>query len=195
MSWKDAWDEGRTPWDAGASPPVLEKLRRAGELPEGRVLVPGCGAGYDVLTLAGPERHVVGLDLAPGAVEACEARRVEQGFPAEHAQFREGNFFQFEPDEPFDLVVDYTFLCAIEPDRRVEWARKMAEVIVEGGELLTVIFPVVDKPADEGPPYPLSPELVWQLLKDNFEQITLRPIVESNPGREGKEWLGRWRRV
>ncbi|MCZ7685418.1 MAG: TPMT family class I SAM-dependent methyltransferase [Sandaracinaceae bacterium] len=52
MSWEDAWREGRTGWDAGGSPPALIELGARGVLPAGRALVPGCGAGWDVLTLA-----------------------------------------------------------------------------------------------------------------------------------------------
>ena len=45
MTWQAAWEEGRTPWDAGQSAPILPTVLDT--LPNGRALVPGAGSGYD----------------------------------------------------------------------------------------------------------------------------------------------------
>lgn len=198
MSWQEAWAEQRTPWDAGQSPPVLEELVAEDTLPDGRALVPGCGSGYDVLTLASTTRSVMGLDLADGARERFESLRAQHGIPPTQASVRTGDFFELSPAEPFDLVWDYTFLCAIEPEMRRAWVEKMHEVLSADGELVTLIFPVrsIDElpPEDaDGPPYPMHPELVQELVEPRFERIELREVTNSNEGREGMEWLGRWR--
>ncbi|WP_168210883.1 methyltransferase domain-containing protein [Persicimonas caeni] len=195
MSWQEAWEEKRTPWDAGASAPSLCELVDCDDLPEGRALVPGAGSGYDVLTLAGPKRKAIGLDLAPGAKQRFEALREQEGVPAEQAEMVVGNFFDWQPDELFDVIWDYTFLCAIEPEMRQRWAERVDELLKPDGELVTLIFPIVDKDPNEGPPYALSPELVRELVTPRFEPIYLEPVEHSHPGREGKEWLGRWRRA
>jgi methyl halide transferase len=118
-----------------------------------------------------------------------------------------------------DLVYDYTFLCAIPPVMRGQWAAKMASLVKPGGELLTLIFPICDKvrrsqgkdkvrlpgraekcstldPAwaaqEGGPPYRMSMELVKSLLEPvGFESFFLEdlPPELSHPGREGK---GNW---
>ena len=205
MSWIEAWREGRVPWDAGQSPPILEKLVEAGELPEGRALVPGCGSGYDVLTLASEERSVLGIDLADGAAERFDRLRREAGIAEERADVVTGDFFDHDFGGPFDLVWDYTFLCALPPDRRGEWAERMHELVKPSGELVTLIFPVRDpemppdapEAADEeaGPPYPLSPPLVEAVVGDLFERVELFEVEESNGERAGLEWLARWRPV
>jgi hypothetical protein len=52
--WDTRYREGVTPWDAGGVPPQLLKwLKRRSKA---TVLVPGCGAGYEVL---GPFAHLV----------------------------------------------------------------------------------------------------------------------------------------
>lgn len=192
MSWSEAWEEGRTPWDAGAEAPALVELIDNGHLGGSRALVPGCGSGYDALALARVFDEVVGLDLAAGAIDRMETLRAERGVEADRVRGIKADFFEFEPEEPFDLIYDYTFLCAIEPERRQEWARRMDELLAEDGEIVTLIFPVVDKPADEGPPYAMSPELVQELLTREFRAVELSEVEESNEGREGMEWLGRW---
>jgi SAM-dependent methyltransferase len=199
MSWREAWQEQNTPWDAGSAVPELEMLVEEGALPEGRALIPGCGSGYDVLALAGPDRRALGLDLAEGAAERFRRLRDERGVPAERADIATADFFEFEPDEPFDLVWDYTFLCAIEPEQRERWVERIAEVLKPGGLLVTLIFPVArpgEGPVDPdggGPPYRMTPDLVMNLLAGTFEKIELREARRSHEGRAGKEWVGRWR--
>jgi len=198
MSWQRAWEEGRTPWDAGGSPPILEQLVDDDALPTGRALVPGCGSGYDVLTLARhPDRSVLGIDLSPIAQDRFAALRDAAGLPRERARVAVADFFADRlSEEPLDLVWDYTFLCALEPEARPAWAARMDEILAPGGELVTLIFPVHPKPLNPGgPPYPMTPELVRGLLEpQGFEPRTLEPVARSHPARQGKEWLGRWRR-
>src|ERR1700750_525134 len=62
---------GDFPLDKGApAPPLLEWLATRGAM-RGSVLVPGCGLGYDVraIAAASPEARVVGVDLAPSALD------------------------------------------------------------------------------------------------------------------------------
>jgi len=194
MSWEEHWKTGHTPWDAERSPPALLDLVSSGTLPSGRVLVPGCGAGYDVLTLTSAERAVTGLEVAPSALPRFETLRAEAGVPAERATVHHADFFDWEPDALFDLIWDYTFLCAIEPSEREAWAHRVDALLAPGGELVTLIFPVADWPAEDHPPYRMSPDLVSSLLSRRFQATLLEPAARSHPGREGMEWLGRWRR-
>lgn len=47
--WQARFEEGSTPWDRGGASPQLERWLQDGALPSGaRVLVPGCGSGYEV---------------------------------------------------------------------------------------------------------------------------------------------------
>jgi len=195
LSWEKAWREGRTGWDAGASAPALVELVERGVLPTGRALVPGCGAGYDVFTLASDAREVIGLDIAPTAAERFEALREARGVPPAQARIVSADFFAFEAD-PFDVIFDYTFLCALDPSMRPQWAKKMDSLLADGGELVTLIFPAVaEPPLGQGPPFPLNPPDVRALLEPlGYEAVELHPVARSHPGREGKEHLARWRR-
>ncbi|MEM7608653.1 MAG: methyltransferase [Myxococcota bacterium] len=191
MTWEDAWKEGRIPWDAGAAAPaLLEALE--GDLPEGRALVPGCGSGYDAFALDAAGYEAVGLDIAPSA----RARFDEVGASlGSKAILGTEDFFTFET-KPFDLIWDYTFLCAIDPAMRPAWRTRMAELLAPEGRLLTLIFPDIDPgPNYEGPPWPLSPASVGTLMEGEFVRESLTRPRASHPGREGKEWLAVWRRA
>ena len=195
MTWKAAWEQGRTPWDAGKSAPVLRALVEANSLPQGRAFVPGAGSGYDVLTLASEQRSVVGLDLAPLAKTRCES--LAQTHPhRDQVEFVVEDAFAYAPDTPFELVWDYTFLCALPPELRPSWAAMIDRLLhPTRGELAALIFPVVpDADPTDGPPYPMTPELVTELVEPFLKPISIAAVHTSNPGREGKEWLGRYKR-
>ena len=197
MGWEDAWREGRTGWDAGEAAPALVDLAKRGELPRaGRALVPGAGSGYDAMALGRHGLQVTALDLAPTAGERLKRTRAAAGLSAERVTVEVGDFFEFEPEAPFDLIWDYTFLCALEPELRPRWAETMARLLAPGGELVTLIFPIVRITEDRlGPPFQLTPEAVRGALEPlGFEARHLAPVPHglSHAGRRGKEWLGRW---
>ncbi|OVA11042.1 TPMT family [Macleaya cordata] len=151
--WDKCWEQGLTPWDLGGPTPVILHLLQTGSLPKGRVLVPGCGSGHDVIAIASPERYVVGLELSKTAINI--ARELSLSSPnASCFEFIEENFFTWRPTELFDLIFDYTFFCAIEPSMRSSWGSRVQELLKPDGELITLMFPVSDHSG--GPPYKVS---------------------------------------
>lgn len=194
MTWEEAWSNGSTGWDAGQGAPPLIELIENGRLPEGRAFVPGCGSGYDVFNLAEAGWTVQGLDIAPTAVERFCALRDQRGISPDQASITNGDFFEFEA-EPFDLIFDYTFLCAIELGRRHDWAEKMESLLARNGVLVTLIFPMGDGfEYEEGPPYRLSPDLVRGVALPYFTCIDMFEPRASHEARAGREMIGLWRK-
>lgn len=192
MSWKQAWKEDRTPWDQGASSPVVHDLVKANALPHGRGLVPGAGSGYDVLALASNERRMIGLDLSELAVQRFERLREEAAVDREHAQMHAADFFNFEAP-PFNFIWDYTFLCAIEPEQRQAWGERVRTLLKPDGQLFVLVFPTTPIHDDPNrPPYVLSVELVSNILGPDFRLELCEPVQNSRGNRRGREVLARW---
>ena len=101
-------------WDKKQSSPSLIKLVEGNCLPKGRGLVPGCGRGYDVILLSSVLDHVTGLDISPVGIDAAR----ETAKDVTNVTFINDNFFAYSPDTLFDVIYDYTFLCAIPPHYR-----------------------------------------------------------------------------
>jgi hypothetical protein len=154
--WDELWKQNVTPWDAGMSSPALVDLVNRGVLPHGLALVPGCGRGYDVRTLASPTRFVIGLEISETAAQRAREYLQQNGVPKEHATIIVCDFFQFDRNDEFDLIYDYTFLAALSPSLRPLWAQKMFALLKQNGLLLTQIFPVGD--FSGGPPYAMQPQ-------------------------------------
>lgn len=230
QDWESLWQEGVTPWDLGRPTVAL-----ASELVDFRParstlrsLVPGCGAGYDLITVA---RHhdalleakvvdsaaVIGLDLSPTSLQRATAvlQQEFETFPVQtDVQLIQGDYFvnpqawklhqrfgkavetdQGENGIQFDLLFDYTFFCALPLALREAWGRTTAELLHDDGRLLTFMFPVVDAPKDQGPPYPVTLDDYRRVLEPLGWQLESEPHVsaDTDPQRVGKELIGWWK--
>jgi hypothetical protein len=90
---------------------------------------------------------------------------------------------------------DYTFLCALHPSMRADWASAWARALAPGAALVTLIFPVDER--EGGPPWAVTPQLYKDLLlPQGFALTSLEPVEEnkSHPGRGGKEYMAIWER-
>jgi hypothetical protein len=158
--------------------------------------------------LATADRFVIGVDISPTAVEAAMdnilAMPIEEQPDRKNFELKVESFFDISVEESmkFDFIYDYTFLCALDPSIRNEWALKMAELIKQGGELFTLIYPIGEK--EGGPPFQVSLDIVRNLLEPvGFQSIYLDylPSELCHPGRDGNgetkltSGIGRWIRM
>lgn len=191
--WEKCWEENVTPWDVGGVTPIIAHLAKQGSLPQGRALVPGCGSGYDVLALATPTRHVVGLDISEKALARAKELAAASS-KGEWVEYLNADFYTWDPIEPFDLIFDYTFFCAMEPPMRAAWGKRMAELLAPDGELLTLMFPMDDH--EGGPPYAVSKEAYEEVLHPlGFKAFYCDNNVLAVESRKGREMVARWSRV
>lgn len=184
--WDTRFRSGVTPWDAGGVPAHLEswlKTRPSGA----KVLVPGCGTGYEVALFARHGDDVLGIDFSAAAVEA--ARRY---LGPRSRLVRPADFFAFD-EGPFDLVYERALLCALPRIRWPAWARRMSELVRPGGELAGFFY-LDDN--ERGPPFGTSREELQRLLDPGFVLRQDEPIAprDSLAVFAGKEIWQVWER-
>jgi len=184
--WDTRYRGGTTPWDAGAVPKRLAQWLVA-EPRAMRVLVPGCGSGYEVRLFAERGHDVLAIDFSDAAVEA--ARRTLGNLAN---RVRKADFFALD-EAPFDLVYERTFLCALPRRMWPQWAERISELVRPGGGLAGFFF-IDDNP--RGPPFGTSPRQLNQLLGKTFASLEdeLVPAGQSVPVLAGKERWQVWKR-
>jgi SAM-dependent methyltransferase len=184
--WDTRFHGGVTPWDAGGVPARLESWLKA--RPSGsKVLVPGCGTGYEVAAFARHGNEVLGVDFSEAAVEAALRYLGPQS-----RLVRQADFFALA-EGPFDLVYERAFLCALPRVRWPDWARRMSELVRPDGELAGFFY-IDDN--ERGPPFGISREGLHRLLDRAFflrEDEAIAPR-ESLAVFAGKEIWQLWRR-
>lgn len=140
--------------------------------------------------------EVIGADISPTAIETCE-KDVDPS--VENVKFIEADFFKAELGT-FDLIFDYTFFCAITPQMRTVWGKRMTDLIGKDGHLLTIIYPLPRDPehvdAIRGPPFEVTFTAYETVLKGSFECVkkwSSQNLPISNEKRQGKEEIALWR--
>ena len=183
--WDTRYRAGVTPWDAGAAPPQLTRWLHG--LPKASVLVPGCGAGYEVRAFAQAGHEVLGIEFSDAAIEA--AQRVLGPLAA---RVRKADYFVFET-AAFDVVYERAFLCALPRRMWCRWAERTAGLLRPGGALAGFFF---FEDNERGPPFGISAARLGELLRPHF---ALESSVEIAPAEsidvfKGKERWQVWRR-
>ena len=166
--WTVRYAAGKTPWDFGGVPSALKSFLERSSVP-GRVLIPGCGSGYEIQAFHAAGYDVSAIDFSPAAVE--QAKRV-LGVLAGRVIF--GDFFTHDIGERrFDLIYERTFLCSMTPSRWPEYVNRMGELLSPGGRLIGVFL--YGQKSSSGPPFPLTEPEAEQLFKE-----TLRASAERS---------------
>lgn len=192
-AWNERYQNNETPWDLSGPTPEFVRLLDEKILPaKGRVLVPGGGRGHDAILFANRGYEVDLVDFAPKALEdsLIEASRQKA---VVHA-YRQ-DFFAL-PSLPYhqaayDIFLEYTFFCAIDPSLRKDYVSAVHALLARGGVLAGLFFPLAtDKP---GPPFLVSEAEVRELFSPRFE-VTIEKPKLSVKARAGREFLGLFRK-
>lgn len=195
--WESRYQQDDMPWEKGcAAPPLVELIRKteAGLWGTGPVLVPGCGLGHDVREIAALGIPVVGVDLSETAVARARSFSEVGG-----ERYEIGNFL--DPDwragREFSAIWEHTCLCAIDPADRDRYAESAAACLPPQGVLAGVFFLTPRDPGDEtaGPPFGASIVELDQRFSPWFERIGGWVPDAAYPGREGREWIGLFRKL
>ena len=108
--WEERFRDGHTPWDRGEVNPQLGVWLAAADLSPCRIVVPGCGAGYELAALAAARFNVTGLDYAPLALERARQSLINAG---QTATLVEADVLVWPPERPFDAARRWVpWLCA-----------------------------------------------------------------------------------
>ncbi len=184
VRWEQCYREERIPWDRGSVSSGFALFLREGVFPkEGRILVPGCGNGYEVEALAAEGYRVTGVDVAPTPLNNLRRRLQAKGLTAELV---EADLHQWTPDEPFDAVFEQTCLCALHPDEWKGYAERLYRWLRPGGRLL-ILFMQTHR--EGGPPWHcnmpamrrLFPEWRWEWHQTWPTQPTHTPSLVEIP--------------
>jgi SAM-dependent methyltransferase len=186
--WNERYKSGTMPWDFGGVPRRLKDYLAA-HRDGGRALIPGCGSGHEITAFARAGYRVTAVDFA---VHAVELARTNVG-PELADRVILGDFFTHDfADAPFDVIYERTFLCALTPDLRAAYVRRMAQLLPPGG-VLVGLFYLGDERG--GPPFALNDADHDKLFRPHFLLVTDDPVPDPHPLFGANERWREYRRV
>lgn len=178
--WSEHYQSNHIPWDIGyASPPLIHFLEKVQDK-NSRILIPGAGRAHEAIYLhKNGFTNVFVCDWAKEAFEYLDEQCPD--FPEEHKLI--GDFFQL--DIKVDFIIEQTFFCAINPELRSAYAKKVADLLVDGGILAGVLF---SQPFEmQGPPYGGTKEEYKTYFEPYFEILSMENSEQSIKPRYGSE--------
>ena len=178
--WNNRYENNQIGWDLGGVSPALKFWMD--QLPDksASILIPGAGNAYEVdYLVALGFTNITVIDIAPKLVAALKQRFAS----VNEVTIILGDFFELEGK--FDVVLEQTFFCAIDPELRSQYVDKMIDLLTDKGQLLGVLF---NRSFIGGPPFGGSIEEYEVLFRDKFEAKFL-PCDVSHPARKGSEVL------
>ncbi|WP_217495856.1 methyltransferase domain-containing protein [Mangrovivirga cuniculi] len=180
--WQERWEKGLTGWDIGyPSPPITEYVDQLLDKFK-TILIPGVGNGYEACYLKEAGfKNVHVIDIAREPLEHIKTRCPD----FEDSHLIHGDFFKLEGY--YDLILEQTFFCALDPKQRNDYRDKIYELLVPGGKLAGVwfTFPLTEK----GPPFGGDPNEYINMFSDKFDIKVAEPCYNSIKPRLGNEFF------
>jgi SAM-dependent methyltransferase len=158
--------------ETGEPEPLLVEFVTSGRIQPTRTLEIGAGTGAKALWLAERGFDVLGIDVAPLAVERATAKLAEHDFDC---RFRTPDFIAGSPlEDSFEFVFDRgCFHVFDEPEERARFAARVAAALVPGGLWLSLIDSAEGGPRETGPPRRSARE-VTLAMEPALEIVELR---------------------
>lgn len=187
--WVKRWEAGKLPWDLGGIPQSLVSFLTRTQASPTRVLIPGCGTGYEVRAFHEAGHDVTAIDFSAPAV--AHAREV-LGPLGDKVVL--GNFFKHDfADQRYGLIYERGFLCSLPPTKWPDYAARMADLLSPGGRLVG-LFLYGHEP--EPPPFPLTEETAADLLGRSFRLLSTESVSgDTVPVYQGLERWQEWERT
>lgn len=179
--WNNRYQQKETGWDIGyPSTPLKEYIDQL-DNKDIAILIPGCGNSYEAeYLLEKGFSNITLIDIAPSLT-----KKLEEKFAKEldkRIRIITGDFF--EQQQQYDLILEQTFFCALDPSMREQYVQKMYELLKTGGKLVGVLF---GRSFEGGPPFGGSREEYERLFSKKFRIEILEACYNSIKPREGTE--------
>ncbi|WP_435412958.1 SAM-dependent methyltransferase [Psychroserpens mesophilus] len=178
--WDNRYKNDDTGWDLGQiSPPLKAYIDQLTDTSI-QILIPGGGNSYEAEYLFNKGfKNVFVVDLSLTALQNIKSR--VPYFPSQ--QLLHNNFFDL--DLSFDLILEQTFFCAIDPNLRNDYVFQMNDLLSDQGKLVGLLF---DAPLNnDRPPFGGSKSEYINRFDNVFKIKLIDTAYNSFESRQNKE--------
>ena len=179
--WNNRYLQQQIGWDIGSVAPALKEYIDQLINKNISILIPGCGNAYEAAYLLQQGfKNVTLVDIAPAATAAVEDKLstyINNGL-----QIITGDFFDLKTT--YDLILEQTFFCALDPTLRSAYVEKMVSLLNPDGKLVGLLF---NRHFEGGPPFGGSKLEYEELFTPKFNIQIMDTAHNSIGPRAGTE--------
>lgn len=179
--WNERWKNKETGWDLNAASPPLQAYFETIKEKDKSILIPGCGSAYEAeYLLQNGFENVTVIDISAALVQ--QLLNQMSAYAGKQLTVICGDFFKHTGK--YDFIIEQTFFCALEKNRRKEYVAKMKVLLKEEGKLAGLLF---NKEFENNPPFGGSKEEYLELFAEDFHVVQMEPCTTSAKPRMGTE--------
>lgn len=177
--WDAQYQNNETGWDLnGVSPPIKSYLDTLTNK-HISILIPGCGNAYEAeYLLQQGFDNVTLIDISSTLVERLKEKFAGRPIQVLHADF-------FDHKGKYDLILEQTFFCAIDPSLRARYTNKCFGLLNEGGRIAGLMFGIEFEKT--GPPFGGKKKDYVKLFEPFFNLLKFDICTNSIKPRLGNE--------
>lgn len=178
--WEKKWQDNQTGWDLGSASPPIVAYFQSYPNKNIKILIPGCGNAHEAeFLLKNGFKNITILDISRTAV-AILKKKFEK-----YPEIKIVNEDFFLHQGSYDVMVEQTFFCALDPLFREKYAVKSSELLEKDGKIIGLLFDTQFE--KEGPPFGGSVAEYKPIFKKYFEIQKMEACYNSAEPRKGSE--------
>lgn len=179
--WDELWKNKITGWDLKKVSPPIQSYIDAMTCKNKAILIPGCGNAYEAAYLLEQGfKNVTVIDISATLAQQLIARFATH--IGKELTVICGDFFKHSGQ--YDFILEQTFFCAIDRNRRADYAEKMATLLKPNGKLVGLLF---DREFEVSPPHGGNQKEYETLFSEKFDIEQMEPANNSVTPRKGTE--------
>lgn len=178
--WNERHINKDTPWHLQNVSPPLKAYIDQWDNKQARILIPGAGHAHEALYLLSRGfTQITVCDISELAIDNIKSLIGSHG----GITYYVGDFF--EMTGTYDLILEQTFFCALDPSLREAYIQKMFELLDENGTLAGLLF--ASHFPFEGPPFGGTMDEYKTLFGKKLYMLSIDMCYNSVVPRQGNE--------
>ncbi len=191
--WDELFTKGTMPWDRNSTPEDLHQFLLANGVDaesetKPMVFIPGCGAGYEVVSFIKADYQVTAMDYSLQAVNLAKQQLGQYGDVVVH-----GDVFEAQFASPFNVIYERAFLAALPREKWTDYFTMLERLLPSGG-LLIGYFVISDDYRSRFPPFCLRSGELTQWLSSSFNLLSCSRVEDSVAVFADKEYWMVWQK-
>lgn len=177
--WDNRYLNNETGWDMHQVSPPLKSYIDSIKDKNLKILIPGCGNAYEAeYLLDNGFKNVTLIDISK-----IVTSRLKEKHKDEPINIINENFFNH--DGKYDLILEQTFFCALDPSLRKKYVQKCYDLLNDNGKIAGVLFN--KRFTETEPPFVASDEEYQSLFSPSFIFEKYEECKNSIEPRQGNE--------
>ena len=183
--WEKSYQSGEMGWDLGGPTPIFNDWIQS-QTDSLSICILGAGNGWDAINFAEKGHNVTAVDFAESAIDNMRRSAQNKGV---QINLIHSDIFDLCKlfNHNFDIVLEYTCFCAIDPARRIDYVRMTNQILKPDGKLVALLFPIDKDINDDGPPFAVDLDSTISLFSKYFIVDTKEIPSLSIERRKGRE--------